>query len=76
MLSFHTNIGRLVNIYGRLHFFSVAHSHVKLKTLVDLVLTVLDAGKLRGTLSCESIRVDTVEMTTAEEERGKGGLHN
>ena len=76
VFSLQTNIGSLIDIKRRLHCLSVLNSHVKFETLVDLILAVLDAGKLRGTLSCKGVWVDTVEMTAAEEERGKGGLHN
>ena len=55
VFSLQTNIGSLIDIKRRLHCLSVLNSHVKFETLVDLILAVLDAGKLRGTLSCKGV---------------------
>lgn len=50
----------------------LAHSHEHVKGCVRFVLTIADASLFSGRLSGEILRVDAVEVTTSEEERGQG----
>lgn len=75
VLDFHANVGGFVDIGSGNRCLSSCDTHVKLKALVHLILAVLDAGKLSGSLGRESFTVDAVKMASTEEKLREGRLH-
>ena len=74
MLNLHANVGGLIDCCARCGLLSHTNAHVQLKALIHLVLAILDAGDLGGALRRESVRVDAVEVTLAEEQGWQGCL--
>ena len=68
VLDLHANVGSFIDCCTCCSLLPHADAHVEVKALIDLILAVLDAGDLCGTLCREIVRVDAVEVALAEEQ--------